>query len=63
QKFTLFLKNEKVNARDICGFYHVPYPRQQIADFIGLRVETVIRTLVRMSREGKITIDNHKLYY
>ena len=63
QKITHFLKNAKVNATDSCGLYHVPYTRQQIADFIGLRVETVIRTLVRMSREGKITIDNHKLYY
>lgn len=41
----------------------VPYTRQQIADFTGLRVETVIRTLIRMSRIGKVKILGHKLYY
>ncbi len=41
----------------------VPYTRQQIADFTGLRVETVIRTLKRMCKEGKIKIVDHKLYY
>jgi len=41
----------------------IPYTRQQIADFTGLRVETVIRTLIRMCNEGKIHIENHKVYY
>ncbi|MFN8320769.1 MAG: Crp/Fnr family transcriptional regulator [Saprospiraceae bacterium] len=37
--------------------------RQEIADFTGLRVETVIRTLKRMEQENKIEIRNRKLYY
>lgn len=37
--------------------------RQEIADFTGLRVETVIRTLKRMEQEAKIEIRNRKLYY
>lgn len=41
----------------------VPHTRQQIADFTGLRVETVIRTLSKMSNEGKVKIIDHKLYY
>lgn len=41
----------------------IQYTRQQIADFTGLRVETVIRTLMRMKQEGKVKIMNHKLYY
>ncbi len=41
----------------------VPYTRQQIADFTGLRVETVIRTLSRMHAEGKVKIINHQLFY
>jgi len=41
----------------------IPYTRQQIADFTGLRVETVIRTLSRMHGEGKVKIINHQLYY
>lgn len=41
----------------------VPYTRQQLADFTGLRVETVIRTLSRMNREGKVKIIDRKVYY
>lgn len=41
----------------------VPYTRQQIADFTGLRVETVIRTLIKMSDEGTVDIINRKVYY
>lgn len=41
----------------------IPYTRQQIADFTGLRVETVIRTLRRMCVEGKVKIIHHQLYY
>ncbi len=40
----------------------VPYTRQQIADFTGLRVETVIRTLIRMNKENKVKITDHKVY-
>lgn len=41
----------------------IPYTRQEIADFTGLRVETVIRTLTRMSKRKKIEIIDHKLFY
>lgn len=41
----------------------VPFTRQQIADFTGLRVETVIRTLMRMNSENKISIIKHKVYF
>ena len=41
----------------------IPYTRQQIADFLGLRVETVIRTLIKMEEEMKVEIRHHKLYY
>lgn len=41
----------------------VPFTRQQIADFTGLRVETVIRTLKKMDLQGKVKIINHKLYF
>lgn len=40
----------------------VPLTRQEIADFTGLRVETVIRTLLRMNKEKKIVIKDHKIY-
>lgn len=41
----------------------IPYTRQEIADFTGLRVETVIRTLTQMKKSNLVEITNHKLYY
>ena len=41
----------------------VPYTRQEIANFTGLRVETVIRALCKMHEEQKIEIINHNIYY
>lgn len=41
----------------------IPYTRQEIADFTGLRVETVIRTLSAMNKQKKIQIIDHKIYY
>jgi CRP-like cAMP-binding protein len=40
----------------------IPYTRQEIANFIGLRVETVIRILGRMNDEGKVEIRSRKLF-
>ncbi len=42
---------------------HIAFTRQEIANFTGLRVETVIRTLKKMEEENKVTIDHRKLYY
>lgn len=39
----------------------VPLTRQEIADMTGLRVETVIRTVKKMSTEGKLHLVNHKI--
>ena len=41
----------------------VPFTRQEIATFTGLRVETVIRTFTKMKNAKKIESINHKLYY
>jgi CRP-like cAMP-binding protein len=41
----------------------IPFTRQQIADFTSLRVETVIRTLLRMHKQKKINIIEHKIYF
>ncbi|GAB1463853.1 hypothetical protein MASR2M52_19320 [Pedobacter sp.] len=63
-KIKQFLSNTKSFAMGDCNSEQLlPYTRQQIADFTGLRVETVIRTLSRMSKDGKVKIINHKLYY
>lgn len=41
----------------------VPYTRQQLADMSGLRVETVIRTVKKMEKDGKLTLEGHKIKY
>ena len=41
----------------------IPYTRQEIANFTGLRVETVIRVLCKMNTCYKLEIVNHKIYY
>lgn len=41
--------------------YEVSLTRQQIADFTGLRVETVIRSVKTLEKEGSLTIRGHKI--
>lgn len=41
----------------------IPYTRQQIADMSGLRVETVIRTVKKMEKEGKLVLEGHKIVF
>ncbi len=41
----------------------IPFTRQEIANFTGLRVETVIRALSKMSKTNKVEIINHKIFY
>lgn len=59
-----FLENYK-KQNQLCHSqkHFIPYTRQEIADFTGLRVETVIRTLSEMNKANKVSIDNHKLYF
>ena len=42
--------------------YYIPFTRQQIADMTGLRVETVIRTVKKLQKDGKLEIKQHKIY-
>ncbi len=39
----------------------VPLTRQQMADMIGLRVETVIRSVKKLEENGKICLVRHKI--
>jgi len=41
----------------------VPFTRQQLADMTGLRVETVIRTIKRMEKDGKLLLEGHKIKF
>lgn len=57
-----FLCAIKKKSTDTQDRYLVPFTRQQIANFTGLRVETVIRTLSKMKEKKIVEIINHKLY-
>ena len=41
----------------------IPFTRQQLADMTGLRVETVIRTVKKMEKDGKLTLEGHKIRF
>jgi len=54
------MKKEKgVPANEM---YEVSLTRQQIADFTGLRVETVIRSVKTLEKEGSLKLIGHKVY-
>jgi CRP/FNR family cyclic AMP-dependent transcriptional regulator len=61
-----YLKSE-VKAGDKTGQsrsdikFVVPFTRQQLADMSGLRVETVIRAVKKMDRDGKIKLAGRKI--
>ncbi len=42
--------------------YEVSLTRQHIADLTGLRVETVIRSVKTLEKEGSLDIRGHKIY-
>lgn len=52
---------KKTGSRDIKIL--IPFTRQEIANFTGLRVETAIRTINKMGKDGLLDIDNHKIYF
>ena len=58
-----FLKSLKKKYRSNDEKILIPYTRQEIADFTGLRVETAIRTLNKLKKENVVEIINRKLYY
>jgi len=41
----------------------IPYTRQEIANYTGLRVETIIRTLSKMQTKKQVKIINRKLIF
>ncbi len=58
-----FLNSLKKNTDNPKTRILVPFTRQEIANLTGLRVETVIRTLMKMKEQNKVDIINHKLFY
>lgn len=41
----------------------IPCTRQQIADMSGSRVETVIRTVKKLEKQGKLVLQGHKIVF
>lgn len=41
----------------------IPFTRSQLASLTGLRMETVIRTLKKMEKQGLLQINQRKIYY
>ncbi|MFA9214889.1 MAG: Crp/Fnr family transcriptional regulator [Candidatus Methylacidiphilales bacterium] len=62
-KILAFLKNYKQKAGLTNEDWLVPHTRQEVANLLGLRVETVIRALKKMEVKGQVKIINHKLYF
>lgn len=55
--------NANKKGKPGCEKEQVPFTRQEIANFTGLRVETVIRALSKMAKAKKVDIINHKIFY
>ena len=55
-----YFKQTKKNICPKCN--KINLTRQQIADMMGLRVETVIRTIKSLQQKGLLTIDKGKVY-
>lgn len=48
---------------DCAHCFPIEFTRQQIANLVGLRVETVIRALKKMEKEGSIAFKDRKILY
>jgi CRP-like cAMP-binding protein len=51
----------KLMKKDDVDKIIIPFTRQQLADMTGLRVETVIRTIKKMEKDGKLKLEGHKI--
>ncbi|GGH44149.1 cyclic nucleotide-binding protein [Mangrovimonas yunxiaonensis] len=58
----LTLLNHLKTSSNTSGLYEVNLTRQQISDLTGLRVETVIRTVKQLEKNGELTLKRHKVY-
>jgi CRP/FNR family transcriptional regulator len=62
KRILLFIEKFKFD-NDIVTQKHtvLPYTRQELANFTGLRIETIIRTLARMKTKGTLHFKNKKV--
>lgn len=62
-RITSFLNTYKRKTGNYSEKIIIPFTRQEIANYTGLRVETVIRVFSQMNKNNKVAIVNHKIYY
>lgn len=60
-RFIDYLKND-LAVLDTKFTFEVPYTRQQIADILGLRVETVIRAIKSLESKKEVQIRKRKVF-
>lgn len=60
-RFIDYIKNEHQKNEKQFSF-KVPYTRQQIADILGLRVETVIRVIKNLEKKNEVEIIKRKVF-
>ncbi|WP_228451996.1 Crp/Fnr family transcriptional regulator [Chryseobacterium sp. G0186] len=51
------------HGNDCAHSFPIEFTRQQLASLVGLRVETVIRALKKMEKEGSIVFKDRKILY
>jgi len=59
-EFLTHYKKKSTSSKDRIP---IPFTRQEIANLTGLRIETVIRTLRKLSEAQKVDIIDHKVFY
>lgn len=61
ERILTLLRNYKLANPGTNGHTVIPYTRQEIAHLTSLRVETVIRSIAKLSSEGLLVIKDRKL--
>lgn len=57
-----FIDHLKAGYGQIGNPFEVTFTRQQLSDMLGLRVETVIRTIKQLEKEGELNIVGRKVF-
>ena len=62
KRILLFIEKFKFdNQINDTNMTYLPYTRQELANFTGLRIETIIRTLTKMKQRGTLKFNNKKI--
>lgn len=59
----LFALNRVKSFYQMEGEQLIPFTRQEFANFLGVRVETIIRAMKSLEEDGVLRIEKGKIYY